>query len=85
MAGLLVRKWFEILLIVVINCKVAIIKKAQPSHFYERLSLKNYANGESGIRTLGTLSGTRHFECRTFNRSDNSPKLSALCCKKATG
>lgn len=41
------------------------------------------SNGETGIRTLGTLSGTRHFECRTFNRSDISPYSSLLLKKGA--
>ena len=29
--------------------------------------------GESGIRTLGEFYPTQHFECCTFDHSDNSP------------
>ena len=30
-------------------------------------------HGEGGIRTRGTLAGTRHFQCRTIGRSVTSP------------
>ena len=36
--------------------------------------------GELGIRTLGTLR-TQHFECCTFDHSDNSPDIDLLCEK----
>ena len=39
-----------------------------------------YFGGELGIRTLGTLR-TQHFECCTFDHSDNSPDIHfARCC-----
>ena len=30
--------------------------------------------GEAGIRTLGTLTGTPHFECGAFDHSATSPQ-----------
>jgi hypothetical protein len=44
------------------------------------LSLANYSEGliggEIGIRTLGTLTGTPHFECGAFDHSAISPHVS---------
>ena len=36
--------------------------------------LQAFFGGELGIRTLGTLR-TQHFECCTFDLSDNSPYI----------
>ena len=36
--------------------------------------------GELGIRTLGTLR-TQHFECCTFDLSDNSPYMLTRFCE----
>ena len=35
--------------------------------------LNRLDGGESGIRTLGEFDPTQHFECCTFDHSDNSP------------
>jgi hypothetical protein len=35
---------------------------------------KQAIGGEAGIRTLGTLSGTPHFECGAFDHSATSPQ-----------
>ncbi len=32
-------------------------------------------SGEGGIRTLGTISYTQHFQCCTFGRSVTSPAM----------
>lgn len=32
-------------------------------------------SGEAGIRTLGTLAGTPHFECGAFDHSATSPLI----------
>lgn len=34
--------------------------------------------GEAGIRTLGTLAGTPHFECGAFDHSATSPLIVAV-------
>lgn len=36
--------------------------------------------GEAGIRTLGTLTGTPHFECGAFDHSATSPVKPRGCC-----
>ena len=37
--------------------------------------LKPYTGGEIGIRTLGTVTGTPHFECGAFDHSAISPQI----------
>lgn len=44
-------------------------EKVRQTHLFTRLF-----GGELGIRTLGTLR-TQHFECCTFDHSDNSPYM----------
>ena len=41
---------------------------------FEKLILHSSRNGERGIRTLGTISGTHDFQSCTFDHSDISPK-----------
>ena len=38
------------------------------------LGLRQAGGGEGGIRTHGTLPGTPHFECGTFDHSATSPR-----------
>jgi hypothetical protein len=37
--------------------------------------------GEAGIRTLGTVTGTPHFECGAFDHSATSPQKVRKVCK----
>ena len=41
--------------------------------------------GEAGIRTLGTLAGTPHFECGAFDHSATSPQRTRGLGYKAIG
>ncbi len=47
------------------------------------------SGGEAGIRTLGTLTGTPHFECGAFDHSATSPqrtrRAAASLAKSKTG
>ena len=38
--------------------------------------MNTFFGGEAGIRTLGTLAGTPHFECGAFDHSATSPQIS---------
>ena len=38
-------------------------------------NLASTSGGEGGIRTLGTLTRTQHFQCCTFGRSVTSPSI----------
>jgi hypothetical protein len=40
----------------------------------EWMALKQVVGGEIGIRTLGTVAGTPHFECGAFDHSAISPR-----------
>ncbi len=37
--------------------------------------------GEAGIRTLGTVTGTPHFECGAFDHSATSPQKVGKACE----
>ena len=39
------------------------------------MSWEKQFGGEAGIRTLGTLAGTPHFECGAFDHSATSPLI----------
>lgn len=71
-------------------------EKEDASTSYLPFPLCTYVqNGEEGIRTLGEVSPTQHFQCCTFGRSVTSPRTNQVtrpilagettCFKGATG
>ena len=48
---------------------------AVPEAWLGRRLMSGVGGGEAGIRTLGTLAGTAHFECGAFDHSATSPLI----------